>query len=84
MGMEIAWVICGPRYAFQYMTVQKMWHTDQRKRESGMTTVFLHDFLRIHIPVISKSFIFNNKQSMENTLVLLNNTQIGELSPSQK
>lgn len=82
--MEIAWVICGPRYAFQYMTVQKMWHTDQRKRESGMTTVFLHDFLRIHIPVISKSFIFNNKRSMENTLVLLNNTQIGELSPSQK
>lgn len=26
-----------------------------------MTTVFLHDFLRIHIPVISKRFIFNNK-----------------------
>lgn len=61
-----------------------MWHTDQRKRESGMTTVLLHDFLRIHIPVISKSFIFNNKQSMENTLVLLNNTQNGEFSPSQK
>lgn len=66
------------------MTVQKMWHADQRKRESGMTTIFLHDFLRIHIPVISKSFIFNNKQNMENILVLLNNTENGELSPFQK
>lgn len=62
--MAIAQVICEPRYTFQYVAVQKVWDTDSRKKVSGMTvhSCFLHGLPYLNIPVISKSFTFNNIQ----------------------
>lgn len=58
--MMIAQAICGPRYIFQYVVVQKVWDTDRRKRVSRMTihSCCLLVLPYLHIPVISKSFIF--------------------------
>lgn len=68
MGTEVTWVICGPRYTFQYVTAQKMLYTDRKKMVSGMPIhSLLRDLIYLHIPVISKSFIFNNKLNMEDT-----------------
>ena len=43
---------------------QKVWDTDRKTRVSGMTvhSCFLHGLPYLYIPVISKSFTFNNKQ----------------------
>lgn len=85
--MSLAQVICGPRDTFQYVAVQKVWDADRRKRVSAMTvhSYFLHGLPYLHVPVISKSFIFHSKKKkdIESTLDLLNNTQNSELSPSQ-
>lgn len=63
--MTTAQAICGPRYTFEYVAVQKVWDTDRRKRVSRMTihSCCLLGLPYLHIPVISKSFTLkNNKQ----------------------